>query len=50
MSEIINTIIELVVLLMLILLVHMKADIRFVLEACTIYLAAVIRHELNRER
>lgn len=50
MGEIINTIIELVVLVMLIFLVHLNADIRFILEACTIYLAVVIRHEFNRKR
>ena len=44
MSELTELIIELLLLVCLITLTFTKADIRFVIEAATIYLASVIRH------
>lgn len=40
-------ILELVILICMIVLVHMKADVRMVIEAGVIYLAMVIRHSMG---
>ena len=44
MADAIEFIIELVLCVGIILCVHLKADSRLIIEACTFYLAAVIRH------
>ena len=42
--KILYLILELIVLICMIALVHMKADVRMVIEAGVFYLAMVIRH------
>ena len=43
------SILELLVLICMIVLVHMKADVRMIIEAGFIYLAMVIRHTHETE-
>lgn len=50
MSEGIELLFELILLACMIVLVFSKADIRFIIEATTLYLAAVIRHTGRREK
>ena len=47
--KIMYLILELIVLICMIVLVHMKADVRMVIEAGVIYLAMVIRHSMEDE-
>lgn len=49
MSEGIELLFELILLACLIFFVFSKADIRFIIEVATLYLAAVIRHTGRRE-
>lgn len=50
MSDWVEPLIELLFLVSLIFFVFIKADIRFIIEAATLYLAAVIRHTGRREK
>lgn len=48
MSEGVELLIELIFLVVMIVFVFIEADIRFIIEAATLYLAAVIRHTGRR--
>lgn len=48
MSEVVELLNELIFLVIMIVFVFIKADIRFIIEAATLYLAAVIRHTERR--
>lgn len=50
MSEGAELLIELILFVCMIVLVFVEADIRFIIEAATLYLAAVIRHMGRREK
>ena len=50
MSEGAELLIELIFLVAMIIFVFIDADIRFIIEAATMYLAAVIRHTGRREK
>lgn len=48
MSEGIELLIELIFLVIMIVFIFIEADIRFIIEVATLYLAAVIRHTGRR--
>ena len=50
MSEGIELLIELILLIIMIIFIFMEADTRFIIEVATLYLAAVIRHTGRREK
>lgn len=50
MSEGAELVVEIIFLVVLIIFVFTEADIRFIIEAATLYLAAVIRHTGRREK
>ena len=50
MSEWAELLIELIFLVVMIVFVFIEADIRFIIEIATLYLAAVIRHTGRREK
>ena len=50
MSEGVELLIELIFLVSMIIFVFIEADIRFIIEVATLYLAAVIRHTGRREK
>ena len=50
MSEGAELLIELIFLVVMVIFVFTEADIRFIIEAATLYLAAVIRHTGRKEK
>lgn len=50
MSEGIELLIELILLVIMIVFIAMEADTRFIIEVATLYLAAVIRHTGRKEK
>ena len=50
MSEGVELLIELILLVIMIVFIVMEADTRFIIEVATLYLSAVIRHTGRREK
>ena len=50
MSEGAELVVEIIFLVVMIIFVFIEADVRFIIEAATLYLAAVIRHTGRREK
>lgn len=48
MSEWLELLFELILLAAMVALVHLNADMRFIIEASILYLAMVIRHQGSR--